>query len=424
MKKSLIFVLMIVAMLVAACAPAATEAPVAEAPAAEAPAAEAPVAEAPAEAAVPEVCGTDAYGCAVIPAGSTIKIGYAGPMTGDYSQFGIDMSQAMKIAIADFPEVEGFKTELVVEDDLASAEGAAAVANKLVTDPTYVAMAGHAFSGATNAAMPIYEKAGIPMLSPSATNPDLTKSGSKVFNRNTFSDAAQTDGAAAFLFTTLGKKNLAILHDGTDYGQALAQGVQAAFEALGGTVVSSDAITPGEADYSAALANVASKSPDALYFGGYVGEGAVLANQMKQSGLENVTLFSGDGIFGLDFISKAGANAEGVYSSSLPTLVETDAVKKFNEAYLAAYGAEAGKLSAYTWTSYDAAAALISVIKSVAVLSGDTLYIPRGALIAGVRGLKDYAGIAGVITCQENGECVGSKPVFNIVKDGAWVIAE
>ena len=87
-------------------------------------------------------------------------------------------------------------------------------------------------------------------------------------------------------------------------------------------------------------------------------------------------------------------------------------------------GTEAGVLSAYTWNSYDAVGALIKAINSVAIVEGDTLYIPRGALVAAVRGMKDYQGIAGVITCKENGECNASGPVFYIVKDGEWVPAE
>jgi branched-chain amino acid transport system substrate-binding protein len=422
MKKSLFFVLMIVALLLAACgAPAATEAPAAEVPAAEAPAAEAPAAEVPAG--EPEACAAE-LGCAVIPAGSTIKLGYAGPMTGDYSQFGIDMSNAMKLAVTDFGDVEGFKVELVAEDDLASAEGAAAVANKLVTDPTFVAMAGHAFSGATSAAMPIYEKAGVPMLSPSATNPDLTKAGSTVFNRSAFTDAQQADGAAAYLFNTLGVKKLAVMHDGTDYGQGLAKGVEAKYKELGGEVVGElVAVTPGESDYSAPLASVAAAAPEAIYFGGYNAEAAVLVNQMKVAGLEGVKFFSGDGIYGKDFIEKAGANAEGVYSATLVPSA-SDAITAFNTVYKTSYGEDAGVLSAYTWNSYDSASALIAAIKSVAVVSGDSLYIPRGALVAAVRGLKDFQGIAGVITCQADGECNASGPVFYVVKDGVWVPAE
>ncbi len=396
MKRALVFLMLVAALMLAACGPAA--------------------------ATEPETCKAE-LGCAKIAKGQTIKVGYAGPMTGDYSQFGIDMSNAMKLAVTEFGEVQGWKVEMAVEDDGGGAEGGASVANKLVADTTYVAMAGHAFSGATAAAMPIYEKAGIPMMSPSATNPDLTSKGSKVFNRNAFTDTEQGIGAAKYLFEKLGIKKLAIMHDGSDYGQGLANVVKDNFTKLGGEIVASEAVTPGESDYSAPLAAVASKAPEALYFGGYNAEASVLVNEMAQAGLKGVVFFGGDGIYGKDFLSKVGANGEGVYSATLVP-PGTDPIKKFNAAYLAAYGTEAGVLSAYTWNSYDAVGALISAIKTVAVVQGDTLYIPRGALVAAVRAMKDYQGIAGVITCKDNGECNASGPVFYIVKNGEWIAAD
>jgi branched-chain amino acid transport system substrate-binding protein len=396
MKRIVLFVVVVAALVLAACGPAASKAP--------------------------EACNAE-LGCAVIAKDQTIKVGYSGPMTGDYSQFGIDMSNAMKLAVADMGDVQGWKVEMAIEDDGGGAEGGAAVANKLVADPTFVAMAGHAFSGATAAAMPIYEKAGIPMMSPSATNPDLTTKGSKVFNRNAFTDTEQGKGAAKFLYEKLGIKKLALMHDGSDYGQGLANVVKENFVAAGGEAVAFEAITPGESDYSAPLAAIASSAPEAIYYGGYNAEAAVLVNQMEAAGLSGVTFFGGDGIYGKDFLSKVGDKGEGVYAATLVP-PGTDPIMKFNKAYLDAYGQEAGVLSAYTWNSYDAVGALIKAINSVAIVQGDTLYIPRGALVAAVRGMKDYQGIAGVITCQANGECNASGPVFYIVKGGEWVPAQ
>lgn len=396
MKRTVLFTLLALTLLLAACGPAA--------------------------ATEPEACAAE-LGCAIIEKDQTIKIGYSGPMTGDYSQFGIDMSNAMNLAVNDFGDVQGWKVELAAEDDGGGAEGGAAVANKLVSDQTFVAMAGPAFSGATAAAIPIYEKAGVPMMSPSATNPDLTTKGSAVFNRNAFTDTEQGIGAANYLYETLGVKTLALMHDGSDYGQGLAQVVEENFVALGGEVVAFEAITPGESDYSAPLAAVASAQPEALYFGGYNAEASVLVNQMEQAGLAGVVFFGGDGIYGKDFLSKIGNNGEGVYSATLVP-PGTDPILAFNAAYLAATGTEAGLLSAYTWNSYDAVGALIAAIKSVAIVEGETLYIPRGALVEAVRTMKDYQGIAGVITCKENGECNASGPVFYVVENGEWVPAE
>jgi branched-chain amino acid transport system substrate-binding protein len=417
---ALLSVMVLASMLITACgAKTQVPAPVTEAPVTEAPATVAPVTEAPITA---YEC-TDSIGCAKIEPGQTIKIGMGAPMTGDNAAFGQDISQAAKIAVSDAGQFQGFSFELVAEDDGGTPEGGAAVANKLVADPTVVAIAGHIFSGATAAAMPIYEAAGIPMMSPSATNPPLTQSGSTVFNRCVFTDAAQGKFAAAYLYNKLNIRKLAIMHDGQSYGQGLAEVVQTEITALGAEVVSFQAITPGEADYSAVLADIASKSPEAIFYGGYTSEAVIIVNQMKQSGLEGVIFFGDDGTFGQDFLDRTGANGEGAYSTSLiPPASEAKTV--YDAAYLAAYGQPAGKLSPYTWTAYDAAAVLIKAIESVAVLGNDgNLYIPRSALVAAVRATSNYQGLSGTISCDSTGECSASGPVFNIDQGGVWVEA-
>ncbi len=371
-------------------------------------------------AAAPAVCKTDAGGCAVFASGQSVVIGMGAPMTGDNAAFGTDISQAGKIAITDAGQFQGFSFSLDAEDDGGTAEGGAAVANKLVANPAVVAIAGHIFSGATAAAIPIYEKASIPMMSPSATNPKLTTTGSKVFNRDVFTDAAQGKFAAAYLYNKLSVKSLAIMHDGQSYGQGLAQVVKDQFTALGGTVVAFTAITPGQSDYSAPLADIASKKPQALFYGGYTAEAVVVVNQMKAAGLTGVTFFGDDGTFGQDFLDRTAANGEGAYSTSLIPPA-SDAKAKFDAAYLAAYGQPAGKLSPYSWTAYDSVAVLVKAIESVAVVSGGKLYIPRAALVAAVRGTSNYMGLSGTITCDATGECSASGPVFNVDKSGKWV---
>jgi branched-chain amino acid transport system substrate-binding protein len=415
-------VLVIAGMLLTACGPKATPAPATEAAMTEAPT-EAAMTEAPAMG-EPDVCASDAFGCATFEPGQSIKIGMGAPMTGDNAAFGIDISQGASIAVSDAGDVQGFPLELVAEDDGGTPEGGAAVANKFVSDPSVVAIAGHIFSGATLAAMPIYEQAGLPMLSPSATNPDLTKQGSKVFNRVAFTDATQGKFAAEYLYNTLGVKKLAAVHDGQAYGQGLAEVVRDQFTSLGGEVVAFEAITPGESDYSAVLADIAAKGPDALYFGGYTAEAVVLVNQMKQSGLGDAIFFGCDGTFGQDFLDRTGENGYGAYATSLVPPA-SDAKTAFDQAYLDKYGTEAGKLSPYTWTAYDSAAGLAAAIKSVAVLGDDgNLYIPRGALVDAVRGLKDFQGLSGVLTCDDTGECASSGPTFYYDDNGQWAAAK
>ncbi len=415
-KRFFVFATVILVLLIASCSPAATSNSSSGTTSTQ-PAASGSSAE-------PAACATDSYGCAKIPAGQTVKIGMGAPMTGGDASFGIDISQGGQIAITDGGDVSGFKFELIAEDDGGTAEGGAAVANKLVADPSVVAIAGHIYSGATASAMPIYEKIGLPMLSPSATNPPLTEMGSKVFNRIAFTDATQGKSAATYLYEKLGIRKIAVMHDGSDYGKGLAEIVRDTFTGLGGEVVSFSAITPKETDYTAPLAAVAATKPEALYFGGYTQEGAIIANQMKQTGLENAVFFGCDGTYGQDFLDRTGANGEGAYAVSLAP-ADSEPKLKFDAAYEKAFGVKPGTLSPFTWNGYDVVAALISQIKTVAILGGDgNLYVPRGALVTAVRNLKDYQGIGGVYTCDAKGECNASGPRFVTIKDGKWVDAQ
>ncbi len=403
-----LLVVLVAVLLLAACAPAAvaTTAPTA----------------APAGSEVPAQCTADRFGCAKIESGQTIKIGMGSPMTGGDASFGIDAEQSGKIAVADAEPLHGFSFELVAEDDTGTAEGGAAVANKFVADQTLVGVAGHLFSGATAAAMPIYEAKGIPMLSPSATNPALTQKGSAVFNRVPFTDATQGKAAAKYIYDVLGFRKIAVMHDGEDYGKGLAEIVNEEFQALGGEVVEFVGITSKEADYTPVLTTIAAKSPELIYFGGYTQDGGVLANQMKTTGLEKAVFFGCDGTFGTDFLNRAGANGEGSYHATPRTPPQTPEKEAFDAAYKAAYGAGPGELSPFTWNSYDCTTAIIEKVGDVAILGDDgALYIPRGALVDAVRGLNGWTGISGTYTCAPVGDCNTEGPQFHRVENGEFV---
>ncbi len=371
----------------------------------------------------PEQCADnpDETVCAVISEGSTIKIGYAGPMAGDYSAFGIDISNAGLLAVEDAGEFEGFSFELLVEDTQGSGEGGASVANLYVSDPDVVAIAGHTFSGSTAAAIPIYNEARLPMLSPSATRADLTMGDQDVFNRIPFTDDLQGQFAAEYLYNVLAVTKLAIMHDGDAYGKGVAERVSGVFVGLGGEIVAVEAITPGETDYSAVLTDVGASDPEAIYFGGYYPEAAVIAQGMPVAGMEGVILFSDDGTYGEAFIELAGAQAEGVYAATGAPL-ESAVKAEFDAYYESVYGDAPGAISTFTWHGYDVVDALVQAIKSVAILGEDgNLYIPREALVAAVNGMVGYEGLTGTLSCTA-GECNASGPSFQVVSDGAWII--
>jgi branched-chain amino acid transport system substrate-binding protein len=370
---------------------------------------------------IPAVCSTDPHGCAEFLPGEDIKIGFGGPITGSYAVWGIDIWHAEEIAITDGGNIQGWNFALSVQDDLGTPTGGATSATVLAADPKVVAIAGHVFSGATLGAIPVYESAGIPMMSPSATNPGLTQTGSKVFNRVAYNDVVQGQFAAQYLFFNLGIRKLAVMHDGDSYGQGLAEAAASRFKLLGGSVVATQVITPGQSDYTAPLSAVATHNPEALYYGGFNPEAATLVNQMSQSGLNGVVFFSDDGVFGQDFISSTGSKGEGAYVVGMIPPVSSERTQ-FDDAYTTRFGVAPGFLTPYTWNGYDAAAALISVIKKVAI-KGDNgnLYIPRGALVTAVRSLKDYKGLIGTLTCDATGECNQSGPNIFKVQGGSWV---
>jgi branched-chain amino acid transport system substrate-binding protein len=363
---------------------------------------------------------TDEWGCATFAPGDKIKLGYVGPMTGDYAAFGTDISRGVELAVKYHGAVMGFEIEVVVEDTQGTPEQGAAVANKFAADEKMAAVVGHTFSGSTEVAIPIYQNAGIAMMSPSATNPGLVAIGSDVFNRVAFTDAMQGSFAASYIFSNLGVKKIAVMHDGGAYGQGLAELTAEAFEGYGGEVVATEGITPGETDYSAPLAAIAAAEPELIYFGGYDADAAVMVSQMAAAGLEGVKFFGCDGTYGIKYIELAGDAAEGTYSTYVP-IPESDAFTTFQEDYQADYGQAQGELSPFSPHGHDSAAVLLAAMDEVAVKDGDNLVIPRKALADEVRSTEDFTGLTGTISCDADGECAAAAILFMEVSGGEWV---
>jgi branched-chain amino acid transport system substrate-binding protein len=144
-----------------------------------------------------------------------------------------------------------------------------------------------------------------------------------------------------------------------------------------------------------------------------------MMNQWSQAGLDGVLFFGCDGTYGVEFTEKTGANGEGAIAVSL---VPPDSEEKtaFDEQYAEQFAVEAGELSAFSWSAYDTGGVLIAAIEKVAFVEGDTLFVPRGALVEAVRN-SDYVGLTGLVKCDEVGECNASGPTFYQVVDSARV---
>ncbi|MFN8378713.1 MAG: ABC transporter substrate-binding protein [Anaerolineae bacterium] len=350
-------------------------------------------------------------GALVVAPGDPIVLGSASGLSGDgIAPLGVDIRRGIELALADRPTVtvggQEFSVVLDAQDDLCSAEGGQAVANRFAADGSVVAVVGPMCSSACLAAAPIFDAAGYTTISPSCTNPRLTTSGYTSFNRAVASDAAQGVVAAYYIFNDLGITKIATIHDGSAYGEGLVSVVTDTFQSLGGEVVASDAISVGDTDFRGLLEDVSQEEPQLIYFGGFPAEAARLASQRGDAGLDDVLFFGADGILGTEFVELAGAASDGAYAtSSVPN--DSPALDAFLAKYVETYGEEPP--APYHANAYDAANIFLDAVEAVGQIDADgNLVVSRAALSEYVRSLKDFDGLVGLLANDGNGELVTS----------------
>jgi len=345
----------------------------------------------------------------------TIKIGVAGPHSGDLASYGIPTVKAAELVAEKVNKaggIDGKMIELVVEDDVCKPEVAANTAAKLVGDGV-VAVIGHICSGATKSAMGTYLDSELLAISPSATNPPLTQSGDYPnFFRTIAPDDAQAAVEVEFAYAQ-GYKKIAVLHDKGDYGKGFAEFCKAILEADGkAEIVLYEGITPGAVDYTAIINKIASSDADAVIFGGYHPEASKLITQMKKKDM-NIAFLSDDGVKDDTFIKVAGEYAEGVYAtgpidtSSNPLAIE--AVKAHQDKY----GEDPG---AFFINAYSAMLALVNAIDKAdsteyadltKALRSNYVDTPLGSISFDAKG--DAIGVGFAVYQVQNGQYVELK---------------
>ncbi len=349
-------------------------------------------------------------------AAKPFKFGLAAPFTGQYANYGASHKAGADIAVAELKAaggVNGGDVSYVTGDDLGDPKEAVLVAQKLTDDKDVLFVNGHMFSGATLAAGPKYEEAGLPMVSPSATNPDITNLGKFIW-RICMTDAVQGEGLAKYAVTTLGLKKIAIIHSDNDYGKGLADAFEAAAKAAGGEIVAREQYTDGDTDFKAQLTKVKSASPELIFLSGYYPEGSKIAAQAKELGIAAQMLGS-DGFASDELIKLGGASVEGMLISTFFDYSKQDpAVQKFVETYKAANnGANPDWFAA---SAYDVIMLVAAAAQKAGENSREAINEALGAMSEG------YPGITGLIKFDENGDVV--KPLnIVVVKDGQLVTA-
>lgn len=303
----------------------------------------------------------------------TIKIGVAGPHSGDLASYGIPTVKAAEILVEKINADGGLlgrQVELVIEDDVCKPEVATNTAAKLVGEEV-VAVIGHICSGATKAAMGIYNDSGILAISPSATNPALTQSGDYPnFFRTIAPDDAQAELEVAFALDTLGLRKIAVLHDKGDYGKGLAEFVKTYLEADSrAEVVLFEGITPGAVDYTAIINKIKNSGADGVIFGGYHPEASKIISQMKKRAMD-IPFISDDGVKDNTFIKVAGEYAEGVYASGPMDTATNPLTILATKEHQDKYGEDPG---AFYLNAYAALQALFNAIEVAGATDYDSV---------------------------------------------------
>jgi len=340
-----------------------------------------------------------------------IKIGHVAPLTGGNAHLGKDNENGARLAIEEANtaniKIDGknAKFALVAEDDQEDPKVGATVAQKLV-DAQVAGVVGHLNSGTSIPASPIYNQAGIPVISGSATNPKLTEQGFKNQFRVVGRDDQQGPAIATYLANERKPKLVAVVDDASAYGEGIANEVEKTLKAANVKVLPREKGTNKTNDWKAVLTKLRGRNPDAVFYGGMTSTAAPLLKQGRELGMKAVFSF-GDGACEGEMVKLAGnAATEGMLCSQAGIPVEA-ASKKFLEAYKKRFNQDPIIYAPFT---YDAANLLIDAMKK-ANSPDPKKYLPELQKIA-------FTGATGPISFDEKGDRKDAEITIFAMKGG------
>jgi branched-chain amino acid transport system substrate-binding protein len=348
--------------------------------------------------------------CQPAGGGDKVRIGVFMSLTGTTANFGISSTNGIKMAADEVNAaggINGKQIEVLVQDDRSDASEAATIVTKFVTQDQVHAILGEVASSRSIAAAPIAQNAKIPMLTPSSTNPEVTKKGDFIF-RSCFIDPVQGAAIAQFAAKTLNAKTAAIMVDRkNDYSTGLEKVIDETFTKFGGKIVAIQSYQEGDQDFNAQLTSLKGSNPEVIFVPGYYNDVGLIAKQARDKGI-TVPLVGGDGWDSVQLYAIGGSALNGSYFTNHYSPYDTDPrVQKFVNDYKARYNTVPDALAA---TAYDAALIMFDAIKRSKSLNGPDI---RDALAA----TKDFPGVTGTVTFNENRDAV--KPIVMIeIKDG------
>ncbi|PYM65692.1 MAG: hypothetical protein DMD79_04290 [Candidatus Rokuibacteriota bacterium] len=349
------------------------------------------------------------------PAGAQdLVIGVAAPMTGNLAQIGKQFAEGAQLAADEVNQkggVKGKKIVIRVEDDKGDPKDAATVAQKFASDDRVLAVLGHYSSSACFAAIPIYSKAHLATITPSASHTDLTKQGGKYMFRMWSPISVYVPDLAQYTVKKLGKKNVAVVYAQNDWGIQTKDYFLKELEKLGAKVAATEVVNDKDTDFKAQLTKIKATNPDALAILTYYTTGALLVLQARNLGITAPLVGTGT-LYEDKFLEIAGAkNAEGL---AVNTEFNADDPEPVVKAFVAAYQKlhPGEKPEPYHATTYDAARILISAFEKAGT--------DRDAIRDAVAATRSFAGVTGTFSFNDQREREAKDQVYLVVKDGKW----
>ncbi len=339
-----------------------------------------------------------------------IKIAVAGPITGQYAAFGVQLRNGAQQAVADINKaggVLGQQLSLTIGDDACDPRQAVSVANQFA-DQGVKFVAGHYCSGSSIPASKVYGEEGILEITPASTNPDYTDQGGWQTFRLCGRDDQQGKVAGDYVAAHFKGERVAVLNDNTAYGKGLADQTQKNLVADGVQPALVQTYTPGEKDYSAVVSRMKDAGIQVIYLGGYHTEAGLIIRQAKEQGM-NATLIGGDALMTKEFWQIAGPAGQGTMMTFAPDVTRrataADVVREFAAAHIDPEG--------YTLYTY----AAVQIWAEAAKKAGTA---DPQKVAATLKSGGPWASILGSIGFDRKGDVEWPSYVFYVWKDGAY----
>jgi branched-chain amino acid transport system substrate-binding protein len=343
--------------------------------------------------------------------GGDILIGEYGSLTGPQATFGTSTNNGIQMAIDAVNKsggVKGRQVKILTEDDQSKQEEAALAVTKLISQNNVLAILGEVGSSNSLAAAPICQSNKVPMITPSSTNPEVTKKGDYIF-RVCFTDNDVGENIARYVVQELHFKRAAILTDiKTDYSTGLTATIEKTFTSLGGQMVAHANYSNGDSDFRSQLTSIKQANPDIIFLPGYYTDVGQIAIQARDLGMKQLFI-GGDGWVSPKLIEIGGKALEGcLYADHYFFQDPTPVVHDFVQNYKARFGAVPDGMAAL---AYDAARVMVDALNRTSKLDGPSL---RDAIAA----TKNFQGVTGTITIGPDRNAVGKKMIIEEVRNG------